>query len=228
MFGTEEAGRDRDRGDAMRVQVGRHGVREADHGVLRDVVEQIAAIPHGVAIGHLDDQPGVPLDHERDAVAAGDDVGVDGPLEEGLPLRDREFPEGRSPLGERIAAPDVVDQDVEAAGIRADAREERCNLFLDRVVRLYRDPAAPLGGDPFRGFLDRLGSSGRGGLSPDTASRAVDAGPRGPEHPCDPASGATGGAGHQSYLVPEGPVCHLDLLRAGITRTPRSGGFRSP
>ena len=46
----------------------------------------------------LDDEPGVPLDHQRHAVPAGDDVAVDRPLQHLLTLGDRELPERAFPI----------------------------------------------------------------------------------------------------------------------------------
>ena len=56
---------------------------------------------------------------------AGDGVAVDRPLQHLLPLGDREFPERPSPLRQRVAAPDVVHQDVEPASFGTD-RAKSC------------------------------------------------------------------------------------------------------
>ena len=85
----------------------------------------------------LDDEPGVPLDHQRHAVPAGDDVAVDRPLQYLLTLGDREMPERPSPLRQRVTAPDVVHQDVEPARFGMDPREELLHFGFDRVVGEY-------------------------------------------------------------------------------------------
>ena len=162
----------------MGVQIRRHRVGEPDHGVLGQVVEEVAAIPERVAVGHLDDESGAALDHHRRAVPAGDDVAVDGLLEQRLPLGGGEGPEGRPPLGQRIAAPDVVDQHVQPALVGADAVEQPFDVRLHGVVRPDGDAATTLRGHHVRSLLDRLGSPGGGGAAPHAASRAVDRGAR--------------------------------------------------
>ena len=83
------------------------------------------------------------LDRQRGAVPAGDEVAVDRPLQHLLPLGDREFPERLSPLRQRVAAPDVVHQDVEPARFGTDPCEELLHFGLDRVVGADGD--APVG-----------------------------------------------------------------------------------
>ena len=209
----------------MGLQIGRHGVGEPDDGVLGQVVEQIAAVPEGVAVGDLDNQSGVLFDHERCSVPAGDDVAVDRSLEQFEPLGAGKLPKGQSPLGECVATPDVVHQDVQSAVVRADAREKPLNLRLHGVVGADRDAAAARRGDHLRGFLDRFGPSGGGGTPAHAPARAVDGGASGPQHAGDPAAGAAGGPRDDGHLAAQRPVRHGD--RSPLSRTRRSGDGRS-
>ena len=62
------------------MEVSGHLVGEPDDRVLRRIVEEVASIAERVAGRDLDDESGVPLDHQRHAAPAGDDVAVDRPL----------------------------------------------------------------------------------------------------------------------------------------------------
>ena len=126
------------------MEVGGHRVGEPDDRVLRQIVEEVAAIAERVAVRDLDDEPGVPLDHQRRAVPASDDVAVDRPLQHLLPLGDRELPERPSPFRQRVTAPDVVHQNVEPARFGTDLREELLHFGFDRVVGAYGDAPGPL------------------------------------------------------------------------------------
>ena len=129
------------------MEVGSHRVGEPDDRVLRQIVEEVAPIAERVAVRDLDDESGVPLDHQRRAVPAGDDVAVDRPLQHLLPLGDRELPERPSPFRQRVTAPNVVHQDVEPARFGTDPREELLHFGFDSVVGAYGDAPAPLRGD---------------------------------------------------------------------------------
>ena len=195
----------------MGVQIPRHRVGKADDGVLGQVVEEVAAVPERVAVGHLDDESGVAHDHQRRPVPAGDDVAVDGPLEQRLSLGGGKGPEGRSPLGQRVAAPDVIDQHVQPTLFGADALEQPFDFRLHGVVRPDGDAAAALRGDHLRRLLDRLGSPGGGGFAPHAPSRAVDRGARRTQHAGDAAPRAARGAGNDGHLA----VQRLRLVRHG-------------
>ena len=103
--------------------------READRGGLREVVEERAAVAVAVAVGDLDDE--APSRVATSSGASRCDVircvstalrqGVQAGLEVVLPER-------RAPLHERIAAPDVVDEHVEAARARSRAVAQRVDL----------------------------------------------------------------------------------------------------
>ncbi len=199
---AQESRRHGERGDPAAAQLAGHGEGEPDHRDLHQVVEKVAPVVGAEAVGHLDDEPAAALHHERYAPAAGDDVGMDGTLEHGEPLVEVELPEAPAPLGERVAAPDVVDQDVEAALLVAHPLEERAHLVLPRVVHPGVDAVAAVRGDELRRLFD--------GLGPVLAARrpaayapagAVDRGPGFPQHAGDAAPGAAGGAGDHRDLA---------------------------
>ena len=192
----------------MGVQVGGHGIGEADHGVLGQVVEEVSPVPERIAVGHLDDESGIVLDHQRRAVTARDDMTEDGALEQLHAPGRGQRPERRSPLRQRVAAPDVVDQNVQPTLFVADAGEELPDLGLNGVVGAYGDPPATLRGHHLRGLLDGLGPPGSRGAAPDAAPGAVHGGPRRTQHAGDAAAGAARRAGDDGHPVEQKPVRH--------------------
>ena len=88
---------------------------------LREVVEERAAvlgIELGVTVGDLDDQAARVLDEEWDGGVARDDVGVDGEPEHSQARVEVVLPQFGVPRSEVVAAPDVVDEDVEVPSFR--------------------------------------------------------------------------------------------------------------
>jgi hypothetical protein len=51
------------------------------------------------------------------------------------------LPDRLVPLEETLAAPDVVDQDVEPSALHADPRDQRLDLARHEMVDADRDPA---------------------------------------------------------------------------------------
>ncbi len=155
----------------------------------------------GGAVGDLDDQAAGAAQQQRQGVVAGDGVGLDGQPQQSQPLVEVVLPDGLVPLEEVLAAPDVVDEDVEAVLFPGDPVHERPDLRGVQVVGGVGD-AVPAGlGDQPRGLLDGLGpvvlrAAGAGGAPGDVdggAGRAEfdgDAAPGSPRRPgdqCDPA-----------------------------------------
>ena len=193
----------------MGVEVGSHRVGEPDDRVLRQVVEEVAAVAERVAVGDLDDEPGVAFDHQRHAVPAGDDVAVDGALQHLHPPGGGELPEGRSPLGQRVAAPDVVDQDIEPTRVRADAGKELLDLRLDRVVGADGNAPATLRRDQLGRLLQRLRPSRGGGPAPHAATGAVYGGTRSAQHAGDTPAGTARRTGNDGHLISKRTVRHF-------------------
>ena len=98
--------------------------------------------------------PPLRAEHQRGGVVRGDDVGMDGLLEHAKAILEVDGPEGLAPFGEGIAAPDVVDQDVEAFVAALDKRGEFLNLGGNFVVDLDGDAVASGGGDQVGSFFD--------------------------------------------------------------------------
>ena len=71
---------------------------------------------------------------------------LDRALEDGEALDRIQLPERCPPLGEVVAAPDVVDQDVEPPGLLLDAGEELLDLIGLQVIGLDRNAPAARGG----------------------------------------------------------------------------------
>ena len=87
---------------------------------------------------------------------AGDQVGVDRQAQQPQAGVEVVLPHRRVPLGQLLAAPDVVDQHVQAALLGVDALHERLDLGRIEVVDRDGDPLAAGGADELGGLLDRL------------------------------------------------------------------------
>jgi hypothetical protein len=90
------------------------------------------------------------------------------------PVLELRLPQLFAPLGEVVASPDVVDEDVELS----DLFEEPRDLLGDGVVHLHGDAAAAALRDDGRGLVDRLGTVLHAGAAGDAAAGAVDGRPQ--------------------------------------------------
>ena len=93
----------------------------------------------GRAVGDLDDQPAGPSDQQRQREVAGDDVGVDRQPQDAEAVVEVVLPDLGAPVEQVLAAPDVVDQDVEPALLGVDALDQRPHLLGLEVVDLHGD-----------------------------------------------------------------------------------------
>ena len=89
-------------------------------------------------------------------VVAGDRVGLDGEPQQPQAVVEVVLPDRAVPLEELLAAPDVVDQDVERGPARRDAVDQRPDLLGLEVVGRYGDAVAAGRGDQVGGVLDGL------------------------------------------------------------------------
>jgi hypothetical protein len=128
---------------------------------------------------------------------------------------ERVLPERAAPARERIAAPERVDQHVEAAALLLlDAGDQGCDLVDLRVIDTDRD-APPAGGVDQRGrLLDRLVPPHRRLLTAGRAAGAVDRGAARAQLERDPAACAAGGAGHERHRSGEVPPHAAEAIRA--------------
>ena len=127
---------------------------------LRQVVEERAAVVGvelGVAVGDLDHETAGFLDEQRDGGVARDDVGVDGQAQDAQASVEIVLPQLGVPAGEVIAAPDVVDEDVEASLLGLDARHQPLHLRRVEVVADDGDGRPSGLGGPSGRLFDRLG-----------------------------------------------------------------------
>src|SRR4029453_14788693 len=85
------------------------------------------------------------------------------------------LPEGRLEVQrELVAAPGVVDEQIEAAVLRADPLEQRLDLGAVRGVAANGDAHAPAGGQLLSRVVDRAGTVERGRLTANAAAGDVD------------------------------------------------------
>ena len=181
---------------SLRVRPG-HAV----HRHLGEVVERVDPVVVGVvgggAVGHLDEEAARAFEHQRQGVVRGDQVGVDGEPEEAEAVREVVLPDRLVPLEEPLAAPDVVDEDVEPARLRPDPRDERRDRLRVEVVDGDGGGTPARGRDQLGGLLDRLGAVVFGARRPRRAAGDIDRRAGGAELGGDAAAGAAGGAGDE-------------------------------
>ncbi len=89
---------------------------------------------------------------------------MDGLLEHLQAVVQVDRPEGLAPFGERIAAPDVVNEDVEALVPAFYSGDEFLNFGRNCVIHSKGNALAARGGDQFGGFFDGFGTAGCGGI----------------------------------------------------------------
>ena len=108
------------------------------------------------------------------------------------PFDNEVLPERLSELGERIASPHIVDENVQAALLPADPLEELLDLLRPRVVDTHVDAfAAPLG-DMLGGLFDRFRPAFCRRFAANAATGAVDGSSGLTERARDPAPRASG------------------------------------
>jgi hypothetical protein len=187
-----------------------------DHRRLDEVIEEVASIDVCVTVCDLDDQS-APA-HPRNAVVAGDDVGLDRPIDEGEPVFELCLPELLSPLDEIVAAPDVVDEDVELA----DPLEQARHLGRNGVVDAHGDALAAARGDDAGSLLNGLRTTLHAWASGHAAAGAVDRRTRFTECGGDPASRSPRRTGDDGDLSCEWPG-HAFLRSDGEIRDVNHG-----
>ena len=146
-------------------------------------------------------------------VVAGDGVGLDREPQEPESVVEVVLPDRAVPFEEVLAAPDVVDEDVEAALLVRDAVDEGADLCGVEVVGGYGDALAAGLGDEVGGVLDGLGAVVLGAPGTGGAAGDVDRGAGRAEFHRDPPARATRRPGDQRDLA---------LQRCGHVRPPVS------
>jgi hypothetical protein len=194
-LGAQEAGGHRQRGRAVRTQLGRQ--REAQpHDRFLDVVvgDDAPERDAGLPVADLHDQPVPGLDQQRQRVVRGDQMRLDAVAHDPQRVVERVLPHALDPAGERVAAPDVVDQHVQAAVLGPDPVHQRRDVGCSSVVAADGYPGPARGVDPLRGALDRLRSVHLRAPAAGRAAAAVDSGAERPELDSDRPAATPGGA----------------------------------
>ena len=106
-----------------------------------------------------------------------------------------------------VAAPHVVDENVEPAMITADAAEKRFDIGVDCVVALDGDAAAAALGYLAGGLVDRARHVIRGLSAPHTAASHIHGGPGGAKFEGDAPPGTAARASDQRDGVVQ--LCHV-------------------
>jgi len=212
-FGAEEAGSERDRDDVAFAEFAGHGEGQADDGDFHEVVEKIAAVVEGVAIGDFKNNGAGfaaaaafrfgAAEHQGNGEVGRDDVRVDGLFEHAEAVIEVGVPEGLAEFGEGVAAPDVVDEDVEAMVAAFDERDELFHLRGIGVIDANGNAAAAGRGDEFGGFFDGFGTAWIDAAFAGAAAGAINSGAGFAEGDGDAASSAAGGSGDQGDFAVE-------------------------
>ena len=145
-----------------------------------------------------------------------DEVRVDPQVQEAQAVGEVVLPDRGVPLGELLAAPDVVDQYVQPARLGPDALHQPLHLLRHQVVDPQRD-APPAGrGDQVRRLLDRLRAGVLGLLRARRPPGDVDGGPGRAQLHGDPPPRPARPAGDQRHL----PLQRLPALLSARPRSP--------
>jgi hypothetical protein len=137
-------------------------------------------------------------------------VGVDGKAQHPQAVREVVLPYRRVPLDQELPAPDVVDEDIEAALLGVDALDERLDLRRLEVVDLDCDPLAARGTDELGRLLDRLRLVILRTPLTRRATGAIHSRARFSQRDRRATSRPAGRAGHESHLAFQ-RVCHTPL-----------------
>lgn len=217
-FGDSEMLKDRFRAQKTRshgngdniapAQFTAHGEGEPDHGSLDLVVKNIAAIVERVAVRDFEDDRALAAKHQWHGKVRRDDVGMESLLEHLQAFFEVHLPERLGKFREGIAAPDIVDENVQAFVALFDGSDKFFYLGRLGVIDAQGNAEATRGGDEFRGFLDGLWTAGSGAMAPGASSRTVDRGAGFTECDGDTATSAARGAGDNGDTLLEvgGPL----------------------
>ena len=130
----------------------------ARHRHLGEIVERVdpvmVRVVRGGAVRHLDQKTARALDQQRQTMVRRDQVRMNAETEHAQTVLQIMLPDGLVPFLEVLAAPQVVDEDVETTLLGPDARDQLGNLVRDEMIDLDGDTVAAGCGDELRRFLD--------------------------------------------------------------------------
>jgi len=133
---------------------------------LREVVEDrdpiVRCVVLGGPISDLDEQPARPLDDQGKQVMRRDQVCVNREAEDPEAVIEMVLPDRLVPVCgpafQQLGAPDVVDEDVDAAMFVPNPFAQPAHLFGVEMIDGDRNARAPESRDKLRGLFDRLGT----------------------------------------------------------------------
>jgi len=131
----------------------------------------------------------------------GNEVGVDRQMQQAQALAQVVLPELRVPLEQKLAAPDVVDQDVQPPGVALDPRHQPGHLGWFQMVNGDRGRCAPGLRHQVGGLLDGLGPPVLRLVMAGRTARDVNMRPGGTELNGDSPPRAACAASHQRHLA---------------------------
>src|SRR4029453_18253260 len=152
--------------------------------------------------GDVHDQPAARLDHQRGGQHRGEGRGTEASLEHQVPMSPLHLPERRLIVErELVAAPGVVDEQIETALLGADPPEQRLDLGVVRMVTANGDAGTAAGGELLGRVVDRAGTVERGRLTANAAAGDVDGRALLPEDERDPLAAAATRTGHERHAA---------------------------
>src|SRR5262249_18000851 len=151
-----------------------------------EIVVDVAAITRAHTVGDLDEQGALSIEHQRERERARDQMRMNSALLHEQSILERMLPQGMSPLGERVASPDVVHENVEVTAFRTNAPAQPACFGGNGVVCPHGNSDTAARQHELGGFFDRLAALSAARETPaDAASGAIHRRTRLTEGDCD-------------------------------------------
>src|SRR6202521_6046078 len=113
-FRTQKTRSQRYRNNVSFAQLAGHGEGQPYDGNLHQVIENVTAVVKIISIGNFENNSFDSTEHQRNGVVGSDDVGMDCLLLHAHGVGEIYRPACLDEFGERVAAPQVIDQNVQS------------------------------------------------------------------------------------------------------------------
>src|SRR5216683_2376808 len=153
-FRTQKARSQRHRNNISFAQLAGHGEGQPYDGNLYQVVKNVTAVVKSIPIGNFENNSSPSTEHQRNGVVGSDDVGMDCLLQHAQAVIEVDCPECLAEFRQRVAAPHVIDQNVQSLVPPFDSGDQLFHLRRLGVINSSGNAAPAGGGDEFSGFFD--------------------------------------------------------------------------
>src|SRR6202521_4615157 len=161
-FRTQKTRSQRYRNNVSFAQLAGHGEGQPYDGNLHQVIENVTAVVKSIPIGNFENNSSASTEHQGNGVVGSDDVGMNCLLQHAQAVIEVDRPECLAEFRERVAAPHVIDQNVQSLVPPLDGSDQLFHIRRLGVIDSNGN-AAPAGGrDEFSGFFDRFRPAGCG------------------------------------------------------------------